>query len=45
MTAEPTSENKLNTLVQKLHEYLAHSTEQGEEAPASPKQRQNKFLG
>uniref|UniRef100_A0A4W3JJD3 DNA helicase n=1 Tax=Callorhinchus milii TaxID=7868 RepID=A0A4W3JJD3_CALMI len=32
----------LNTLVQKLHEYLAHSTEQGEEAPASPKQRQNK---
>uniref|UniRef100_A0A4W3JJA0 DNA helicase n=1 Tax=Callorhinchus milii TaxID=7868 RepID=A0A4W3JJA0_CALMI len=34
------NENKLNTLVQKLHEYLAHSTEQGEEAPRRWKELQ-----
>ncbi|KAM5127081.1 transcriptional regulator ATRX-like, partial [Mantella aurantiaca] len=31
MTAEPKSESKLNTLVQKLHEYLAHSSEESED--------------
>ncbi|XP_067853277.1 transcriptional regulator ATRX isoform X2 [Heptranchias perlo] len=43
MTAEPRSESKLNTLVQKLHEYLAHSTEQGEETLSSPKPCLNQF--
>uniref|UniRef100_UPI00398F7FDB transcriptional regulator ATRX n=1 Tax=Pristiophorus japonicus TaxID=55135 RepID=UPI00398F7FDB len=45
MTAEPRSESKLNTLVQKLHEYLAQSTEQGEEALSSPKLCLNQFSG
>ncbi|XP_063793244.1 transcriptional regulator ATRX isoform X2 [Pseudophryne corroboree] len=31
MTAESMSESKLNTLVQKLHEYLAHSSEESED--------------
>ncbi|XP_030064699.1 transcriptional regulator ATRX isoform X2 [Microcaecilia unicolor] len=31
MTAEPMSESKLNALVQKLHEFLAHSSEDSEE--------------
>ncbi|XP_006000298.1 transcriptional regulator ATRX isoform X1 [Latimeria chalumnae] len=35
MTAEPRSESKLNTLVQKLHEFLAHSSEESED-PNSP---------
>ncbi|XP_078068033.1 transcriptional regulator ATRX isoform X2 [Mustelus asterias] len=43
MTAEPRSESKLNTLVQKLHEYLAQSTEQGEETLSSPKLSLNQF--
>ncbi|XP_043560921.1 transcriptional regulator ATRX isoform X1 [Chiloscyllium plagiosum] len=45
MTAEPRSESKLNTLVQKLHEYLAQSTEQGEETVSSPKLCLNQFSG
>ncbi|XP_067903382.1 transcriptional regulator ATRX isoform X2 [Heterodontus francisci] len=45
MTAEPRSESKLNTLVQKLHEYLAQSTEQGEETLSSPKLCRNQFSG
>ncbi|XP_038630402.1 transcriptional regulator ATRX isoform X1 [Scyliorhinus canicula] len=45
MTAEPRSESKLNTLVQKLHEYLAQSTEQGEETLSSPKLCLNQFSG
>lgn len=32
MTAEPMSESKLNKLVQKLHEFLAHSSEESEDA-------------
>ncbi|XP_041051360.1 transcriptional regulator ATRX isoform X8 [Carcharodon carcharias] len=40
-----TSESKLNTLVQKLHEYLAQSTEQGEETLSSPKLCLNQFSG
>ncbi|XP_053329414.1 transcriptional regulator ATRX [Spea bombifrons] len=33
MTAEPMSESKLNTLVQKLHEFLAHSSEEDTTSP------------
>ncbi|XP_051035409.1 transcriptional regulator ATRX isoform X2 [Phodopus roborovskii] len=36
MTAEPMSESKLNTLVQKLHDFLAHSSEESEETCSSP---------
>ncbi|XP_051876726.1 transcriptional regulator ATRX isoform X2 [Pristis pectinata] len=45
MTAEPRSESKLNTLVQKLHEYLAQSTEQAEETLSSPDLCVNQFSG
>ncbi|XP_072127003.1 transcriptional regulator ATRX isoform X2 [Mobula birostris] len=45
MTAEPRSESKLNTLVQKLHEYLAQSTEQGEETLSSPELCVNQASG
>ncbi|XP_052027662.1 transcriptional regulator ATRX isoform X2 [Apodemus sylvaticus] len=37
MTAEPMSESKLNTLVQKLHDFLAHSSEESEETCSSPR--------
>ncbi|XP_008835891.1 transcriptional regulator ATRX isoform X3 [Nannospalax galili] len=37
MTAEPISESKLNTLVQKLHDFLAHSSEESEETCSSPR--------
>ncbi|XP_077165262.1 transcriptional regulator ATRX isoform X2 [Paroedura picta] len=37
MTAEPASESKLNTLVQKLHDFLAHSSEESEDANSPPK--------
>ncbi|XP_042524197.1 transcriptional regulator ATRX isoform X1 [Dipodomys spectabilis] len=37
MTAEPTSESKLNTLVQKLHDFLAHSSEESEETNSPPR--------
>ncbi|XP_042334982.1 LOW QUALITY PROTEIN: transcriptional regulator ATRX [Sceloporus undulatus] len=36
MTAEPVSESKLNTLVQKLHNYLAHSSEDSEDTNPPP---------
>ncbi|KAM8800205.1 transcriptional regulator ATRX [Eudromia elegans] len=36
MTAEPMSESKLNTLVQKLHDFLAHSSEESEDANSPP---------
>ncbi|XP_040190334.1 transcriptional regulator ATRX [Rana temporaria] len=38
MTAEPKSESKLNTLVQKLHEYLAHSSEESEDTTSPSRQ-------
>lgn len=38
MTAEPRSESKLNTLVQKLHEYLAHSSEESEDTTSPTRQ-------
>ncbi|XP_063288132.1 transcriptional regulator ATRX [Pelobates fuscus] len=34
MTAEPRSESKLNTLMQKLHEFLAHSSEEDTTSPS-----------
>ncbi|XP_014635304.1 PREDICTED: transcriptional regulator ATRX-like isoform X6 [Ceratotherium simum simum] len=37
MTAEPISESKLNTLVQKLHDFLAHSSEESEETSSPPR--------
>ncbi|XP_039621678.1 transcriptional regulator ATRX isoform X2 [Polypterus senegalus] len=37
MTAEPKSKSKLNTLVEKLHEYLAYSSEESEDSPTSGK--------
>ncbi|KAM9325604.1 transcriptional regulator ATRX [Gastrophryne carolinensis] len=42
MTAEPMSENKLNTLVQKLHEYLAHSSEESEDTTSPTRQSADK---
>nr|XP_015206553.1 PREDICTED: transcriptional regulator ATRX [Lepisosteus oculatus] len=36
MTAEIRSKSKLNTLVKKLHEYLAHSSEESEETSSPP---------
>nr|XP_056715821.1 transcriptional regulator ATRX [Euleptes europaea] len=37
MTAEPVSESKLTTLVQKLHDFLAHSSEESEDANSPPR--------
>ncbi|KAJ7310539.1 hypothetical protein JRQ81_007464 [Phrynocephalus forsythii] len=37
MSAEPASESKLNTLVQKLHDFLAHSSEDSEDANSPPR--------
>uniref|UniRef100_A0A667IZ66 Transcriptional regulator ATRX n=1 Tax=Lynx canadensis TaxID=61383 RepID=A0A667IZ66_LYNCA len=37
MTAESMSESKLNTLVQKLHDFLAHSSEESEETSSPPR--------
>ncbi|XP_046528780.1 transcriptional regulator ATRX isoform X6 [Equus quagga] len=37
MTAEPMSESKLSTLVQKLHDFLAHSSEESEETSSPPR--------
>ncbi|XP_054851774.1 transcriptional regulator ATRX isoform X2 [Eublepharis macularius] len=37
MTAELVSESKLNTLVQKLHDFLAHSSEESEDANSPPR--------
>ncbi|XP_075395257.1 transcriptional regulator ATRX isoform X2 [Tenrec ecaudatus] len=41
MTAEPMSESKLNTLVQKLHDFLAHSSEESEETSSPPRSAMN----
>ncbi|KAM7044662.1 transcriptional regulator ATRX isoform 2-T2 [Molossus nigricans] len=41
MTAEPMSESKLNTLVQKLHDFLAHSSEESEETSSPPRLMMN----
>ncbi|XP_069723865.1 transcriptional regulator ATRX isoform X2 [Phaenicophaeus curvirostris] len=45
MTAEPGSESKLNTLVQKLHDFLAHSSEESEDANSPPALSKNKIAG
>ncbi|KAM9538279.1 transcriptional regulator ATRX isoform 2-T2 [Guaruba guarouba] len=45
MTAEPVSESKLNTLVQKLHDFLAHSSEESEDANSPPALSKNKTTG
>uniref|UniRef100_A0A8C8VFE7 Transcriptional regulator ATRX n=1 Tax=Pelusios castaneus TaxID=367368 RepID=A0A8C8VFE7_9SAUR len=46
MTAEPmSSESKLNTLVQKLHDFLAHSSEESEEANSPPRLSVSKSPG
>ncbi|XP_066860897.1 transcriptional regulator ATRX isoform X4 [Anser cygnoides] len=45
MTAEPMSESKLNTLVQKLHDFLAHSSEESEDANSPPASSKNKTIG
>ncbi|XP_075691827.1 transcriptional regulator ATRX [Rhinoderma darwinii] len=42
MTAEPMSKNKLNTLVQKLHEFLAHSSEESEDTTSPTRQSESK---
>ncbi|XP_073918736.1 transcriptional regulator ATRX isoform X2 [Castor canadensis] len=44
MTAEPTSESKLNTLVQKLHDFLAHSSEESEETSSPPRLAMNQSI-
>ncbi|XP_068008090.1 transcriptional regulator ATRX isoform X2 [Melanerpes formicivorus] len=45
MTAEPVSESKLNTLVQKLHDFLAQSSEESEDANSPPALSKNKTIG
>ncbi|KAM6253508.1 transcriptional regulator ATRX isoform 4-T4 [Porphyrio hochstetteri] len=45
MTAEPVSESKLNTLVQKLHDFLAHSSEESEDANSPPALSKTKSIG
>ncbi|XP_040261176.1 transcriptional regulator ATRX isoform X2 [Bufo bufo] len=42
MTAEPMSKNKLNTLVQKLHEFLAHSSEESEDTTSPTRESEGK---
>ncbi|XP_007428736.1 transcriptional regulator ATRX [Python bivittatus] len=44
MTAEPASESKLNTLVQKLHDFLAHSSEESEDANSPPRLSMSKNI-
>lgn len=39
------SESKLNTLVQKLHDFLAHSSEESEETCSSPRLVMNQSTG
>ncbi|XP_036877669.1 transcriptional regulator ATRX isoform X2 [Manis javanica] len=41
MTAEPMSESRLNTLVQKLHDFLAQSSEESEETSSPPRVAMN----
>nr|XP_034969450.1 transcriptional regulator ATRX isoform X7 [Zootoca vivipara] len=43
MTAESVSESKLTTLVQKLHDFLAHSSEESEDAKSPPRLTIDKF--
>uniref|UniRef100_A0A8B9T8I8 Transcriptional regulator ATRX n=1 Tax=Anas platyrhynchos TaxID=8839 RepID=A0A8B9T8I8_ANAPL len=43
--AEPSSRDKLNTLVQKLHDFLAHSSEESEDANSPPALSKNKTIG
>ncbi|XP_035397708.1 transcriptional regulator ATRX isoform X8 [Cygnus atratus] len=38
-------ESKLNTLVQKLHDFLAHSSEESEDANSPPASSKNKTIG
>ncbi|XP_065585635.1 transcriptional regulator ATRX isoform X2 [Cyrtonyx montezumae] len=45
MTAEPMSESKLNTLVQKLHDFLAHSSEESEDTNSPPALSKTKSTG
>lgn len=45
MTAEPMSESKLNTLVQKLHDFLAHSSEESEDTNSPPASSKPKSIG
>ncbi|KAG9462889.1 hypothetical protein GDO78_022930 [Eleutherodactylus coqui] len=45
MTVEPMSKNKLNTLVQKLHEFLAHSSEESEDTTSPTRQFEGKIAG
>ncbi|XP_067404354.1 transcriptional regulator ATRX isoform X2 [Emydura macquarii macquarii] len=45
MTAEPMSKSKLNTLVQKLHDFLAHSSEESEDANSPPRLSMSKSTG
>ncbi|XP_037264234.1 transcriptional regulator ATRX isoform X2 [Falco rusticolus] len=45
MTAEPVSESKLNTLVQKLHDFLAQSSEESEDANSPPALSKPKTIG
>ncbi|XP_073497116.1 transcriptional regulator ATRX [Phyllobates terribilis] len=45
MTAEPMSKNKLNTLVQKLHEFLAHSSEESEDTTSPTRASETKSAG
>ncbi|KAF6090062.1 ATRX chromatin remodeler [Phyllostomus discolor] len=45
MTAEPMSESKLNTLVQKLHDFLAHSSEESEETSSPPRLTMSQSTG
>uniref|UniRef100_A0A803SQL8 DNA helicase n=1 Tax=Anolis carolinensis TaxID=28377 RepID=A0A803SQL8_ANOCA len=44
MSAEPVSESKLNTLVQKLHDFLAHSSEESEDANSPPRLSESKNI-
>ncbi|XP_058514581.1 transcriptional regulator ATRX isoform X1 [Ochotona princeps] len=44
MSAEPTSESKLNTLVQKLHDFLAQSSEESEETSSPPRPAMNQSI-
>ncbi|XP_075040535.1 transcriptional regulator ATRX [Mixophyes fleayi] len=44
MTAESMSESKLNTLVQKLHEYLAHSSEESEDTTSPTRESVGKSV-
>ncbi|XP_073412302.1 transcriptional regulator ATRX [Dendrobates tinctorius] len=45
MTAEPMSKNKLNTLVQKLHEFLAHSSEESEDTTSPTRESGSRSAG